>query len=454
MKEREKFGSFGALMAMAGSAVGLGNLWRFPYLVGQNGGAAFILIYIVCVMLVAMPIFFAEFLLGRRGGSNCVGSFSKFAPGSKWKLAGALGVITPAIIVSYYSVIGGWSFQYLLKACEFEFSNSTSQEELGAVFSNFVQSVWPPMLGFLAFLSVTCYIIAKGVKKGIERFGNIAMPALFFIVVGIAVYIGFQPGASEGYKYLFMPDFSKITAQSVVDALGQSFYSLSLGCCCILTYASYVKRSENMIKHCVSTSVIDLLFAMIAGCAIMPAVFAYGVNPSAGPALVYETLPFIFSRMAGGNVLAIVFFVALLAAALTSAISMGEVVVAFISEELKISRRKSSWLLWSFSLILGTLCSLSFGPLSGVTLGGLTIFELCDKIASNYLMIIGAFMLVIFVGWKMKRVDVMDELNDGGAASRKHQRQHSPLMLLIIYNSIRYIAPVAILAIFLCGILL
>lgn len=448
MKERETFGSFGALMAMAGSAVGLGNLWRFPYLVGQNGGAAFILVYIVFVVLIAMPIFFAEFLLGRRGRSNCAGAFNTFAPGTKWKWAGILSVVAPALIVSYYSVIGGWSFQYLLKACEFEFNSAASQEHISTMFSDFVASVWPPLLGFLIFITGVAYVTAKGVKKGIERFGNVAMPVLFFIVIGIAVYTGVQPGAAKGYEYLFKPDFSKLTAQSYVDALGQAFYSLSLGCCCILTYASYVKRKDNMMRHCVSTSLIDLGFALIAGCAIMPAVFANGVNPGQGPSLVYETLPFIFSRMPGGNVVAIVFFVGLLAAAITSAISMYEVVVAYIAEEFKISRKKSVWLVWRFAVVLGALCSLSFGPLKNVKLGNLTIFDICDKLTSNVLMIMGALLIVIFVGWKMKRSDVMDELNDGGAS------KHSPLLLSIIYNLIRFVAPVAIIAIFICGLLL
>lgn len=451
MKEREKFGKFGAMMAMAGSAVGLGNLWRFPYLVGANGGAAFILIYIVCSIIIAMPIFFAEFLLGRRSGKNCVGAYKAFSGGSRiWNSVGVLTIITPAIVVAYYSVIGGWSIEYLFKACTFAFEPTLTQNELSTVFSDFVSSVWPPLFGFMLFLVTVALVVVRGVKSGIERFGKIAMPALFFIVIGMAVYVGFQDGASKGYEYLFQPDFSKITTGTWASALGQAFYSLSLGCGCILTYASYVKRNQNMMRHCVSTSVIDLAFAIIAGCAIMPAVFAYGVDPSAGPALVYETLPFIFSRMPGGNVIAIVFFMALLVAALTSAISMFEVVEASIVEEFRITRRKAARILLYITLPLGILCSLSFGPLSGYHIFGDTIFELCDHLTSDFMMTLGSLFLVIFVGWKMSRHDVIDELADG----KKKISSLKAGFIKMVYYTIRYISPIAILTIFLLGVLM
>ena len=446
MEKREKFGSFGALMAMAGSAVGLGNMWRFPYLVGENGGAAFIIVYILCAVLIALPMFFAEFIIGRRSGANCFGALKKLAPGSKWKYLGLINILTPAIVLSYYCVIGGWSIQYLLKACSFEFSHTATQAELATVFSNLVQSVWAPLFGFLLFLGLSAFIVGKGVKKGIESFGKVAMPALFFIIIAIAVYVAFLPGAVEGYRYLFEPDFSELDGKAVLAALGQSFFSMSLGCGCILTYASYVKKSDSLLHHCTRTTFIDLGFALISGCAIMPAVFSFGVDPASGPSLVYETLPFIFSKMPGGNVIAIVFFTALIVAALTSAISLYEVVTVFLVEERHRSRKSAVLITLANTLVIGALCSLSFGPLSDVKLFGRIFFELCDEFASDVLMIVGSLLLVLFVGWKMKRADVYDEFIGGGANPGNDK------FFPVAYFLIRYIAPAAILAIFITGL--
>ena len=447
MDSRENFGRFGALMAMAGSAVGLGNLWRFPYLLGENGGGAFLIVYIAVAFLLALPIFFAEFIIGRRSSTNCFGAFRKLAPGTKWQWLGLLSILVPLIIVSYYSVVGGWTIQYLLRACCFDFSPDVSQEQLSSVFSDFVSSVWPPLLGFVVFLGTSALIVLRGVKKGIERFGKIAMPVLFFIVIAMAVYVLTIDGAFQGLKYLFTPDFSKITPHVVSAALGQSFFSMSLGCGCIMTYASYVRKKDDMVAHCAGTSVLDLTFAVIAGCAIMPAVFAFGVNPSAGPSLVYETLPFIFSRMALGNVVAIVFFVALLVAALTSEISMFEAVTAYLTEEKKLSRARAVGIVFTVGLVLGGLCSLSFGPLSDFKVAGKILFDFLDSFCSDYLMTLGALMIVIFVGWKMKKEDVFDEFTSGGIY---------PLSVRIfkpVYFTIRYIAPVVILTIMISGLL-
>lgn len=448
MEKRENFGRFGALMAMAGSAVGLGNLWRFPYLLGENGGAAFLLVYIACAFLIALPIFVSEFIVGRRSGANCFGAFSVLAPGSKWKWIGIFGVITPMIIVSFYSVIGGWSVEYLFKACTFQFSGEATQEELSRVFADFSTSVWAPLFGHTLFLGTTAFVVMRGVKQGIESFGKVAMPVLFFIVLAMAIYILFQPGAMAGYSYLFKPDFSKISFDTVSVALGQAFFSMSLGCGCILTYSSYVRKKDNLLRHCVSTTVLDMLFAIIAGCAIMPAVFAYGLNPAAGPSLVYETLPFIFSKMPLSNTIAIVFFVALLVAALTSQISMFEVGVAFLMEERKLSRKKASAIIFALTWVAGSICCLSFGPLNDVRVGGKTIFDLFDFISSDYLMTLGALCTVLFVGWRLGKSDVYDEFTSG--AMQPTTAKWFPLF----YFLIRYIAPLAIIFIFVSGTLL
>ena len=278
--QRENFsGRFGVLVAMAGSAIGLGNLWRFPYMVGTNGGAAFIFVYILFVFLLSLPILFSEFIVGRRSQTNAFGAIRILAPGSHWKWVGVLSIITPMIIVSYYSVIGGWSIEYFFKSCTFGFTEYVTNEELDNMFNAFISSKWAPLFGHTAFLALTAFVVMGGVKSGIERFGKVMMPILFVVVVLIAVRAMTLPGAVDGIRYLLKPDFSKIDAGVCAAALGQSFYSLSLGCGTMITYASYVKKTENIVSSGVSIAVFDLLFALIACCAIMPAVFAFGLSP-------------------------------------------------------------------------------------------------------------------------------------------------------------------------------
>lgn len=446
--ERESFGNrFGVLVAMAGSAIGLGNLWRFPYLVGSYGGAAFIFVYIFCVFLLCLPIFMSEVIVGRRSRSNAFGAFKKLAPGTKWKWLGAVSVVTPIIVVSYYSVVGGWSVEYFLKACTFEFTAGATQSEMGMMFTKFISSVWSPIVGHTIFLLLTAAIIISGVKSGIEKFGKIMMPLLFVLIVIIAVRAATLPGAGEGLKYLFKPDFSKIDTSVCAAALGQAFFSLSLGVGTILTYGSYVNKKENIALSSTYTATADFFFALLASCAIMPAVFAFGLNPQEGPGLVFETLPFIFSNMPMGWLVAILFFLALIVAALTSSISLYEVGVAYLVEEKQYSRRGASILVFIIAWVCGVLCSLSFGPLSDFHIFGQTIFNLFDKVSANFLMPVGGLLLVIFVGWVMKKEDVLDEFTNGGTL--KGNVRISGL----VYFLIRYVCPVAVLAIFISALI-
>ena len=290
---RDNFGSrFGALVAMAGSAVGLGNLWRFPFLVGENGGAAFIIVYIALSFLICLPIFVSEFMVGRRSQKNAFAAFRDLSGGSNWKWVGLFTIIVPLIVLSYYSVIGGWSMEYLLKSLTFSFTSGESQAVVGTMFTDFVSNPWMPLVGHSAFLLVTALVVVIGIKDGIEKFSKVMMPMLFFIVIAIAIYSLTLPGAGKGVEYLFKPDFSKIDAKVCAAALGQAFFSLSLGFGTILTYASYVDKKENIMFQSTATAASDLMFAIIAGVAIMPAVFAFGLNPQSGPGLVFETLPF------------------------------------------------------------------------------------------------------------------------------------------------------------------
>ena len=293
--KRDNFGSrFGALVAMAGSAVGLGNLWRFPYLVGENGGAAFIIVYIILCFLICLPIFISEFIIGRRSQKNAFATFRDLSGGSAWRWVGLFTIIVPMIVLSYYCVIGGWSIEYLLKSLTFSFGGE-SQGALSTMFTGFVTSTWGPLAVHTGFLLATTMIVVVGIKDGIEKFSKVMMPLLFVIVLGIAIYSMMLPGARAGLDYLFDPDFSKIDAKACAAALGQAFFSLSIGFGTIMTYASYVSKKENVLFQSIATAGSDLAFALIAGIAIMPAVFAFGLNPQSGPGLVFETLPYVFS---------------------------------------------------------------------------------------------------------------------------------------------------------------
>lgn len=445
---RDSFGSrFGALVAMAGSAVGLGNLWRFPYLVGENGGAAFIIVYILFVFLICLPIFISEFVIGRRSQKNAYAAFRDLSGGSAWRWVGLFTIIVPLIVLSYYSVIGGWSIDYLLKSVTFSFTGGESQSAVNTMFTDLVTSTWTPLLAHTGFLLATTLIVVVGIKDGIEKFSKVMMPLLFFIVIGIAIYSLTLPGAQKGVDYLFNPDFSKIDAKACAAALGQAFFSLSLGFGTIMTYASYVDKKENIMFQSAATAVSDLMFALIAGVAIMPAVFAFGLNPQSGPGLVFETLPFVFGQMPAGGLVAILFFTALLVAALTSSISMLEVAVAYLVEEKKFSRMAACILLFIICWVIGAVCSLSFGPLSHIKIDGGNLFDFFDNLSSNILMTLGSLLTVLFVGWRLKKTDVYDEFTNGGTLSRNAK------LFGVLWFLIRFVCPLAIIAIFVSGLL-
>ena len=451
-KSRETFGSrMGMLLAMAGSAIGLGNIWRFPYMMGKNGGAAFILIYVIMLVVLCLPVMVSEYLIGRRGAANPFSAFDRLAPGSKWRWIGFIGVLAAACILSFYCVVGGWSVKYLADSCLLAFSDP--QGDYALSFGAFISNPWKPLAYTLLFLGLTGAIIVFGVRNGIERMSKIMIPMLFIIIVLVVIRSLTLPGAIEGVKYMFVPDFSKVTADTCIAAMGQAFFSLSLGCGTILTYASYVKKEENILASSAWISFFDTLFAIIAGMAIIPAVYAIaymnGMEPdvSAGPGLVFITLPGVFSQMPLGNVAAILFFLALLLAAVTSAISLMEVVVAFIIEEMRRSRKKAVFLCFILCGVVGAFCSLSFGPLTGFKLFGLSVFDFFDYITSNIMMPAGGLLLAVFVGWRLRRANFLDELTNSGKL--KIPRWLS----LTIYYLVKLVAPVGILFIFLNCIL-
>lgn len=440
---RDTFGSsFGVLVALAGSAVGLGNLWRFPYLVGENGGAAFILIYMAFVLLIGMPILVSEFIIGRRSQANARGAFRKLAPGSRWSIVGTIALVCCVLILSFYSVVGGWGIEYLVKALGFSFTGD-SAAGIPTMFSDFVSSSWQPLICHTAFLVISGVIVLAGVKNGIEKFSKVMMPLLFVIMIGIAVRSLTLPGASAGIDYLFKPDWSKVTASTFLAALGQAFFSLSLGSGMIITYGSYVARKENILSLSAQTAAADTIFALIAGCAIMPAVFAFGISPGEGPGLVFVTLPHIFSQLPAGGFIAILFFFAFLLAAVTSSISILEVISAFCIEEFHIKRLAAVIVSLAVLWVLGCLCSLSLGVLGDFKIFGKNIFDLFDYVSANILMLIGGLLVVLFAGWKLGRKVIHDELTSGGS-------HRVPEWLTgILTFLIRFLAPAAIIVIML-----
>ena len=453
-KKREGFGSRTAVIfALAGSAIGLGNIWRFPYMVGEHGGAVFVMAYIITTILFSLPIFIAEVIIGRRSQSNARDAFAKLAPGRPfWGIMGFLAVLIPSIIASYYSVIGGWSLDYFFKACTLQFTNMPS-EGAAEMFTDFASRPWLPIFTHLLFFAASAVVVALGVKSGIERFSKFILPVLFFLIVVIAVYSLSLPGSGEGVKYLFKPDYSQLTPRTFAYALGQSFYSLSLGMGIIITYGSYIKKNENIMLTSAGTAVSDLLFALLAGLAIMPAVFAAGIEPGAGPGLIFQSIPYIFSKMGAempviSSIAAILFFFTIIVAAMTSLISLIEVGTLYLVEKYGISRHKAVLLVFCVCGIAGVLCSLSFGPLSGLTVGGKTVFDLFDWLSSNILLLIMAFLAVVFVGFVMKREDVRDEFTNGGS------KKGNDRIFGIVYFLIKWVAPIAVMLIFFTNFIL
>ncbi len=452
MVNREQFsGNITVIMAMAGSAIGLGNIWRFPYVMGEHGGAAFILIYLLSCAFIALPIFYAECIIGRRGGSDTFGSMASLAPGSRWPKVGLLTVISPLLILSYYSVVGGWSIHFLISS--FSYFDVADGAEVTGHFGKFISSVESPLLSHSLFAALVAAVVLAGVKKGIEKFTKTTMPVLFVLIVAIVVFSLTLPGASKGVEYLVKPDFGKVGMKGVAAAMGQAFFSMSLGVGTVLTYASYMKKKSNLLVTGVGTAISDFLFAILAGFAVIPAVFAAGLSPESGPGIVFETLPYIFVKMGAGMpwltvVLSAVFFLMVLFAALTSAISMLEVGVAYLVEEKHIRRKRSVFFLTFSVWLVGILCSLSFGPLSGVSLLGFSIFDFLDKLCSNFLLPLGGLLFTLFVGWRMPRAVVLDEFSNGGT------RPFNVRVYPILRTLIRYVAPIGIVIIFFSSLLI
>ncbi|RKD96966.1 sodium-dependent transporter [Marinifilum flexuosum] len=438
---RDVFSSkFGVIAAAAGSAVGLGNIWRFPYVAGENGGGAFLLIYLAFIIAIGLPVMLSELLIGRKAQKNAFGSFRKLAPESMWSLVGLMGVVAAFLILAFYSTISGWTLEYLYQAI----SNGFAHGDTKTMFDNFKQGTFRPLMWQMIFMVLTAWIVFSGVKNGIEKYAKILMPLLFVLILAMCVRSLSLPGSSAGLDFLFKPDFSKISMGVILEALGQAAFSLSIGMGALITYGSYIQKQNNLGKTAVQVTVADTIIAILSGVMIFPAVFALGFQPDSGAGLVFEVLPKLFLEMPGGYFFSILFFFLLSVAALTSTISVLEVVVAYFSEELNISRKKATVVGAASISVLGVFATLSFGDLSGVHILGQSIFGIMEYTAANVLLPLGALLIVIFVGWKLKQAIVREELSNENTLRVKYFK--------VFFFIVKWLAPIAIAAVFLNGI--
>lgn len=442
MKEkRAQFATrFGVIATTVGSAVGLGNIWGFPYKCGANGGGAFLVVYIICVAVIGIPVMCAEFAIGRGTHKNVRGALRQLHSSRLIHAFSYIGILASILILSFYAVVAGWTLEYLVEALAGQMTASPAAD----FSSHFGDTIASPLraIGWTAlFLVCNYFILRRGVKKGVERMSNIMMPILFFILIVFCVHSFFLPEVTKGLTFLFHPDFTKITPTVVLGAMGQAFFSLSLGLSCLLVYSSYFSDKENLIRSAGVITLLDTVVAVLAGVIIFPAVFSYGTNVAEGPKLVYEVFPAIFASMSIGWLWAVLFFLLLFFAALTSTISMSEISIAFLTEEWGLSRKRASFVNMVVAIALGSLCALSFGVLSDFTIFGKTIFELFEYVASNILLPLGGIAFAVLAGWGIDRRFVRDQLTNGGSTNKWLY----PIVLFLM----RFIAPVAILLVFL-----
>ena len=443
--ERGNFGSkIGIVLATAGSAVGLGNVWRFPYMVGEDGGAAFILVYIVCILLLGLPGMICEFIVGRHAQANAAAAYDKLSGGRPWKLVGYLGILTSTIILGFYAVVAGWCLQYLYAALVGQLSGDANYVK--DYFVSFSSSPIRPVLFGIAFILITHLVVVRGVRGGIERASKTLMPILFLLLLILVVASCLLPGAMEGVRFLFQPDFSKLSSNVMLDALGQAFFSLSLGTACLCTYASYFSRDTNLLASAGQIALLDTMIAILSGLMIFPAAASVGISPDSGPSLIFITLPNVFQQAfaampIAGYVVGVMFFALLVFAALTSTISMHEIGTAFFTEEWNMPRRRSAWVITVVASLICVVCSLSVGAIDELKLLGVSVMDFCDQLTANFMLPIGALLACLFVGWYIPRQVAHDEFTNWGT----HGQRIFPVFLF----AVRYVCPLCIVLVFL-----
>ena len=443
--ERASFGSkLGVILATAGSAVGLGNVWRFPYMAGEYGGAAFIIVYVACVLLFGIPCMVSEFIIGRHAASNAARAYRSLAGRTPWAVIGYFGVFTGLLITSYYAVVAGWCIQYMLASLLGRLQGSP--EFFANYFAAFEKDPIKPVLWTVAIILMTHYVISHGVRGGIEKASKLMMPALFVLLLIVVVASCLLPEAMNGVEFLFKPDFSKVGGDVFLGALGQAFYSLSIGMGCLCTYASYFSRQTNLMKSAIQIGVIDTSVAVLAGLMIFPAAFSVGVSPDSGPALVFITLPNVFQQAfsgmpVAGTVVATAFYALLMLAALTSLISLHEVSTAFLHEECHTTRKRAATIVTVTCSVIGAVCSLSLGKWNVLKICGRSLFDFFDFATGQVMLPLGGFLTCLFVGWYLPHKMVRDEFTNWGTLRGK--LFHTYLFC------IKFVCPICILLIFL-----
>ena len=442
---RGNFGSkLGIILATAGSAVGLGNVWRFPYMTGQNGGAAFLLVYIGCILLLGIPGMLSEFIVGRHGQSNAAKAYDKLSNGRPWKLVGYLGILTATIILGFYAVIAGWCFEYLFASLAGHTLGDA--DYIQNYFVEFSGDMWRPLMWGCVFIGVTHMVIIRGVQKGIESVSKWLMPILMILLLILVGASCSLPNAIEGVRFLLMPDFSKVDSHVVLEALGQAFFSLSLGTAVLCTYASYFTRETNLLKSASQIAVLDTLIAILSGLMIFPAAFSVGISPDSGPSLIFITLPNVFQQAFGSMpvlayVISIMFFALLVFAALTSTISMHEIGTAFFTEELNQPRKKAAWIVTGVASVLCIFCAWSVGAFDSIKVMGMSLMDFCDQLTANFMLPLGALLTCIFVGWYAPKQIVFAEFTNDGTKNT--------MFYSLFLVAVRYICPIGIALIFL-----
>ena len=447
MSDRANFGSkLGVILATAGSAVGLGNVWRFPYMAGENGGAVFIMIYVACVLLLGIPCMISEFIIGRHGRANTARAFQTLADGKPWALIGYMGVLTGFLITGYYAVVSGWCLQYVWASLIGHLQGDP--EYFKTYFTELSSNPVKPVFWTVVILGMTYLIIEHGVRNGIEKASKLMMPTLFILLLIIVSASCMLPNAYKGIEFLFKPDFSKITSDVFLSALGQSFYSLSIAMGCLCTYASYFSRETNLTKAASQIAIIDCVVAILAGLMIFPAAFSVGVEPDSGPSLIFITLPNVFQQAfssvpAVGYVVSLLFFVLLSLAALTSLMSLHEVSTAFFQEELGTTRKRAALIVTVTTSVIGAFCSLSLGAVEELSFFGKAMFDWFDFVTGQIFLPVVGFLTCIFIGWFVPHKIVRDEFSNYGELKGYVRYFHRYLFL------IKYVCPLAILLIFL-----
>lgn len=419
--------------------MGLGNIWRFPYVAGDNGGGAFLVIYILCVLLLGLPLMVAEFSVGRATHRNAVGAYRALDP--KWSFLGYNGVLAAFLILGFYFVVSGWTAEYMVHSLTGSLARYTTAEEYRSIFDAFIANPWRPVAYTTLFVLATHFVIELGVQKGIERSAKVLMPLLFVILIALSVHSLLMPNGGDGLRFFFRPDFSKVTPSTVLVALGQAFFSLSIGIGTMVTYASYFKPDTNLRHTALNVTILDTLVAILAGVVIFPAVFSVGIAPSSGPSLVFITLPSIFNDMPWSMVWSSIFFLLLVVAALTSTISLHEVVTAYLHEEWHLTRRAAAWVTTAGTAALAALASLSLGVLSGYPLFGMNLFDLLDSLTANILLPAGGLFTCLFVGWRLDRRILRAQITND---EQLRFRIFGPFLFLL-----RWICPGVLLLIFL-----